>query len=214
MSYVPTPRPPAPKGVATPAMDAPRFAPALTELADRRHAESVADWSRGIAVELGLDHAHADRVALAGCLHDIGKLCVPRSILDKPGPLSPVEWAQVRLHPEHGARLLADSAFDDVRPWVLLHHERPDGAGYPFALGAAHIPLEAAIIATADGWSAMTSDRPYQSAMPDRDAMAELEAGAGTQWVEDVVWAMLRLVNGHAGAQPPARATARARPVS
>jgi len=150
--------------------------------ATEEHATSVAEWSARIAQELGLDLHAVQRVALAGRLHDVGKLHVPRAILDKPGRLSEREWAIVRRHPEHGARLLADPAFDDIRPWVLFHHERPDGRGYPYGLGGADIPLGALIVAVADTWSAMTTDRPYRRAMSREVAAAELRAGAGSQW--------------------------------
>src|SRR5688572_11501277 len=85
--------------------------------AEREHASSVADWASVIARELGFSNEHVERIALAGRLHDIGKLQVPRSILDKDGPLDEREWEIVRRHPEMGARMLTDPAFDDIRPW-------------------------------------------------------------------------------------------------
>src|SRR5687767_2978741 len=95
--------------------------------ASETHATSVETWCRLVATELGIERRRVDRIALAGRLHDVGKVHVPRALLDKPGPLDPGEWEVVRRHPEFGARLLADPAFDDIRPWVLFHHERPDG---------------------------------------------------------------------------------------
>lgn len=162
--------------------------------AERRHANAVADWAAVIARELGLADAHVERVALAGRLHDVGKLQVPRAVLDKPGPLDEHEWDIVRRHPEYGARMLADASFDDIRPWILFHHERPDGRGYPFGLVESDLPLEAAIIAVADAWSAMTTDRPYRDAIRGHRAAAELRAGAGTQWRADCVDALLTVL--------------------
>ena len=157
------------------------------------HAMSVETWCRLVAAELGLEPAHVDRIALAGRLHDVGKAHIPRAILDKPGPLDEREWRIVRRHPELGARLLADPAYDDVRPWVLLHHERPDGQGYPFGVKGADLPLEAAIIAVSDAWSAMTSDRAYRPAMRSHKVAAELRAGAGTRWDRRCVEALIRV---------------------
>ena len=157
------------------------------------HSTSVETWCRLVAGELGLDAAHTDRVGLAGRLHDVGKVHVPRSILDKAGSLDESEWEIVRRHPELGARILSDPAFDDIRPWVLFHHERPDGSGYPFGLTAAELPLEAAIISVCDAWSAMTSDRPYRPAMRSHKAATVLREGAGTQWDARCVEALIRV---------------------
>ena len=188
-------------------------------VADDHHATSVETWCRMIADELGLDPHHCERVALAGRLHDIGKVHVPRAVLEKPGPLDAREWALVRRHPEFGARLLSDRAFDDIRPWVLFHHERPDGRGYPFGIGGGDLPLEAAIIAVCDAWSAMTSDRPYRRALRAHKAAAELRDGAGRQWDARCVQALLSVHEralgvlrplGPADEQPQLRAAARA----
>ena len=148
----------------------------------RRHGSAVGEWSALVADVLGLPGPRIERVRLAGQLHDIGKVEVPRAILSKPGPLTEEEWIVMRRHPEHGARILWHSFFDDMRPWVLHHHERIDGTGYPHGLRGDDIPLEARIIAVCDAWCAMTSDRPYRAAMPDRNALEELARGAGTQF--------------------------------
>ena len=93
-------------------------------------------------------------------------------------------------HPEIGARLLSRPEFDDLRAWILAHHERPDGLGYPRGLGASEIPLEARILAVADAYEAMTADRVYRPALGEEAARAELEAGAGTQFDAPVVAAV------------------------
>jgi HD-GYP domain-containing protein (c-di-GMP phosphodiesterase class II) len=98
-------------------------------------------------------------------------------------------------HPEIGARLLSRPEFADLREWILAHHERPDGLGYPRALGTDEIPLEARILAVADAYEAMTADRVYRPALGEEAARAELEAGTGTQFDPDVVAALLRALD-------------------
>jgi two-component system, cell cycle response regulator len=144
---------------------------ARTPTAADRHASEVGELAGRVARELGLDEERVRRVELAGRLHDVGEALIARGILDKPGALDPQEWDEVRRHPEHGAALLESSAFDDIRDWVLLHHERPDGGGYPYGRGGREIPLEASIIAVAEGWSAMTADRPYRAALRAQEAV-------------------------------------------
>jgi HD-GYP domain-containing protein (c-di-GMP phosphodiesterase class II) len=134
-------------------------------------------------------------VRLAGVLHDIGKIGIADRVLTKPGPLDAGEWQEMYTHPEIGARLLSRPEFADLREWILAHHERPDGLGYPRALGADEIPLEARIVAVADAYEAMTADRVYRAALGVEAARAELEAGTGTQFDPDVVAALLRALD-------------------
>ena len=139
-----------------------------------------------------------ERIALAGVLHDVGKIGVSDAILRKPGPLDEDEWAEMRKHPELGARILAGADLPDLAEWVFAHHERMDGSGYPLGLGGEQIPLEARILAVADAYEAMTSARPYSGAMTPEEAAAELDRFSGTQFDARVVEALLRSL-----ARPP-----------
>ena len=159
-----------------------------------QHSRAVAGYAQLTAIELGLPTKQVERVRLAGLLHDIGKIGVPDGILDKPGPLDPDEWAQMRKHPEIGASLLAGEQVADIRAWVLAHHERPDGRGYPYGIAAPAIPLEALIVAAADALEAMTTDRIYRPAIGHAAAIAELRQGAGTQFDERVVEALVTVL--------------------
>lgn len=176
---------------------------ALAEALDMRdtgvalHSRTVGRFAAGIAAELRLPADRVERVRLAGVVYDVGKIGVPDAILQKPGPLDEDEWALIRQHPEHGARLLANPELDDIRSWVLAHHERPDGDGYPQGLFAGEIPLEAQIIAVADAYEAMTSARPYRAALDPVVAQDELRRGAGTQFDRRVVDAFLRVLGRH-----------------
>lgn len=157
-----------------------------------RHSQTVGRLCEMMAAELDLDEDRIQRLRLAGILHDIGKIAVPDSILRKPGPLTDDEWVQMRRHPELGARILSSRELDDVREWILAHHERPDGIGYPKGLTADEIPLEAAIVAVADAFEAMTSDRVYRPGMSQEAATDELLDNAGSQFSQNVVYALLR----------------------
>jgi diguanylate cyclase (GGDEF)-like protein/putative nucleotidyltransferase with HDIG domain len=174
---------------------------ALAEALDIRdtgtgqHSHTVGRYSELMARELGFDEEHVERVRLAGVLHDIGKIGISDRVLSKPGPLDADEWQEMYTHPEIGARLLSRPEFDDLRAWILAHHERPDGLGYPHALAADDIPLEARILAVADAYEAMTADRVYRPALGEEAARAELEAGAGTQFDQEVVSAFLRTLD-------------------
>lgn len=172
-----------------------------------RHSQTVGRYAEAMARELGLSRARVERVRLAGVLHDVGKIGVSDTILRKPGPLTEAEWVEMRTHPEIGARILGTASFGDVRDWVLAHHERPDGRGYPYARED-DVPLEAKILAVADAYEAMTADRIYRPAIGPDAARGELRRCAGTQFDKRVVEALLRVEQREpatAGAQAPGR---------
>jgi diguanylate cyclase (GGDEF)-like protein/putative nucleotidyltransferase with HDIG domain len=156
-----------------------------------RHSQTVGRYCELMARELGLAREQVERVRVAGVLHDIGKIGVPDAILRKPGPLTDDEHAQMRKHPEIGARILGGAELDDIRGWILAHHERPDGRGYPSRLRDEEIPLEARILAVADAYEAMTSDRVYRKGIGAEAARRELERCSGSQFDPDVVEALL-----------------------
>jgi len=156
-----------------------------------RHSETVGRYAEMMARELGLSERHVSRVRLAGMLHDIGKVGVPDRILRKPGRLTDEELAVIRRHPELGVQILEHSSLADVRAWVGAHHERPDGLGYPSGVSGDALPLEARIVAVADAYEAMTSDRSYRDSIGHARARAELRRCAGSQFDRRVVEAFL-----------------------
>jgi HD-GYP domain-containing protein (c-di-GMP phosphodiesterase class II) len=120
---------------------------------------------------------------------------IPSQIVQKRGPLTPAEWAEVQRHPELGAALIGDVSLEDIREWILAHRERPDGRGYPRGLSAEQIPLEARILAVADAYTAIISERPYRHARDHDAACQELLRCAGTQFDLAVVQAFLTAVD-------------------
>jgi diguanylate cyclase (GGDEF)-like protein/putative nucleotidyltransferase with HDIG domain len=169
----------------------------VLDLRDARtasHSMAVARYAELIGEHLGLPDSRIQRLRLAGLLHDIGKVGIADSIFDKPGPLSPAEWDEVRRHPELAARILAARELADIREWILCRHEQPDGHGYPRGLRGDDIPLESRILAVAESYDAMTSDRPYRAAMTPDDAIAELGRYAGSQFDGAIVDAIVRVL--------------------
>jgi diguanylate cyclase (GGDEF)-like protein/putative nucleotidyltransferase with HDIG domain len=156
-----------------------------------RHSETVGRYAEMMARELKLPEQRVSRVRLAGMLHDIGKVCVPDSILRKPGSLTEQELAVIRRHPELGAQILEHPNLADVRVWVGAHHERPDGLGYPLGISGDRLALEPRILAVADAYEAMTSDRSYRDSIGHDAARAELRRCAGSQFDRQVVEAFL-----------------------
>lgn len=165
------------------------------------HALRVAALTEEVARRLGLD---ADTCALFGraaALHDVGKAHVRASILDKPGPLTAGERAEVERHTLLGASLLrrgADAVHQTARVIALTHHERWDGSGYPFGLRAQEIPLAGRIVAVADVYDCLRAERAYKAALSERDACALIRAGSGSQFDPVCVNALLAVV----GASP------------
>jgi HD-GYP domain-containing protein (c-di-GMP phosphodiesterase class II) len=121
-------------------------------------------------------------------------VALPEDVLARDGPLTDDEWVLVRAHPAVGARMVETTEYDDIRSWILFHHERPDGHGYPDGRAESEVPLESSIIAVADAYEAMTSDRPYRRALAPDDAADELRREAGRQFRSEVVEALLRAV--------------------
>jgi HD-GYP domain-containing protein (c-di-GMP phosphodiesterase class II) len=151
------------------------------------HSERVALIARQLAEATGMATERAERVHLAGLVHDVGKIGVPESVLRKPGKLTDAEYEAVKRHPEIGARILQDiRQMRDLLPGVLHHHERWDGRGYPHKLAGEDIPLMGRILGLADAFDAMSSNRTYRAAMPHREVLAEVRRCAGTQFDPDL----------------------------
>lgn len=167
------------------------------------HLERVAHTAEEVARKLGLSSARARLVREAAVLHDVGKIAVDEKILDKPSTLTADELDHVRKHAEWGAEILSPvRQFSQIVPWILHHHERPDGKGYPSRLSLDKIPIESRIIAVVDAFDAMTDSqdgkpgRSYRDPMTTDQAIEELELHSGTQFDETVVKAFREVVKG------------------
>ena len=161
---------------------------------DQRHAESVARLASVLAAEMQMDDEEIHRIRVAGLLHDIGLVTVPAEIINKRDNLSAEEWRRIKAHPEVGETILKHIAsLQSFLPVVRHHHEHYDGAGYPDGLVKDQIPLGARILAVADAFQAMISDRPYRRALTMDEALSELQMGAGTQFDPAVVDAFILL---------------------
>jgi HD-GYP domain-containing protein (c-di-GMP phosphodiesterase class II) len=142
---------------------------------------------------MGCGKDFLNTIYLSGLLHDIGKIGISDAVLRKPGKLDDAEYEHIKTHAEIGHKILIDlKKLDEVLPVVLHHHESWDGQGYPHHLPGLQIPLAARILAVADAFDAMSSDRPYRKGMPDGKIDDILRAGAGSQWDPDVVDAFFR----------------------
>ena len=161
-----------------------------------QHTEEVVRLAVGAAAELDLDLEAVRSVELGAVLHDIGKVRVPESILNKPGPLTDEEWAVMKTHPEIGEHILGPiQSLHRILPIVRHHHERWDGTGYPDGLSGRAIPLGARIVAVCDAYRAMTENRPYRAALSTSEARDQLETGAGTQFDAECVAALFRALD-------------------
>jgi len=147
------------------------------------HTESVSNYARRVAERLDMRADDVERVAVAGRVHDLGKIAISDAILLKPGKLTPEEMKKMQEHCSVGYEVLARfSSLTPIAELILAHHERYDGQGYPRGLRANELPKGAAIIAVADAYDAMTTDRPYREAMPADRALDIIRQGLGTQW--------------------------------
>jgi putative nucleotidyltransferase with HDIG domain len=161
-----------------------------------QHTEEVVRLAVAVAAELGLDLDAVRNVELGAVLHDIGKVRVPESILNKSGPLTDEEWTVMKTHPEVGEHILRPiQSLNAILPIVRHHHERWDGAGYPDNLSGRAVPLGARIVAVCDAYRAMTEDRPYRAALSAAEARTELHEGSGSQFDPDCVEATIRALD-------------------
>ena len=180
----------------------------------RGHSDRVAHYVAQLARELGLPTEEVQTLWLAGLLHDVGKIGVRDAILYKPGPLTDEEYLRVQEHPLLAAQILEPiSSLRKVVPFVLYHHERYEGKGYPEGLAGQAIPLGARILAVVDGFEAMTSDRAYRSAFTREYALETLELGSGTQWDPLIATTWVRLVREGRLVPPPSNGNDLTRPV-
>jgi putative two-component system response regulator len=156
------------------------------------HMHRLNAYAQALAKELGWDDAKLETLEFAAILHDIGKIYIPEEILQKEDKLNGKEWREMKRHPEVGARMIRDIPYlAGAVPLVLHHHERWDGEGYPTGLQADEIPLGARLLAVADSFDAMTSDRPYRKAMSSEEAYKEITEQSGLQFDPKVVEALM-----------------------
>lgn len=148
----------------------------------RSHCETVSAVAALVAEQLGLPPERVARVRLAGLMHDVGKIGIPDAILNKPGKLDATEWEIMRSRAALGRDILSAAGLEEEAEWVLHHHERVDGGGYPDGLAGDAVPLKSRIILTADTFEAITSDRSYRRGRSEAEVLAELRRHAGTQF--------------------------------
>lgn len=159
------------------------------------HSERVASYSREIARRYGYDEDMQEEVYVMGLLHDVGKIGVPDTVINKPGRLTDEEYDMIKTHPAVGADILATvSEMPALVTGARWHHERYDGKGYPDGLKGEEIPEEARIIAVADAYDAMTSHRSYRDIIPQDHVKSEIEKGMGTQFDEKFARIMLEMI--------------------
>ncbi|MBQ1189928.1 MAG: HD-GYP domain-containing protein [Lachnospiraceae bacterium] len=159
------------------------------------HSERVSSLGVALAKEMGMSEKEVDQIRIAGLFHDIGKIGVPDAILLKNGPLTDAEYEEIKKHPDEGEKIIAAYVpFKEMLPIVRSHHERFDGRGYPDKLKGEEITLGARVIAVADSFDAMISNRTYRQGLGYEKTMAEMEKGRNTQFDSQVVDALLRVV--------------------
>lgn len=159
------------------------------------HSKRVSEICEALAVRMNFDKDKINQIKIAGLMHDIGKMGIDENILNKPCKLSDEERKEIKRHPEIGYRILSSSnEFSEIAEYVLKHHERLDGKGYPGGFKGDEISIQARIIAIADAYDAMTSDRPYRKGLRAEEALAELKRCAGTQFDADIAEIFINMV--------------------
>jgi HD-GYP domain-containing protein (c-di-GMP phosphodiesterase class II) len=162
----------------------------------RGHSLQVANLSEVIARAMEFTEREIEHIKFAGLLHDVGKIAVPESILKKPASLTDQEWQVIKMHPEQSVAIVKPiKGLRHIQSWILHHHERWDGAGYPKRIKAKKIPLPSRILAVCDTYSAMIGDRPYRKGLTDKEAKKEIKKVAGAQLDPHVVEIFLELYN-------------------
>jgi len=162
------------------------------------HSERVMNIAAKIAQEMGLSELYVEQIKIAGLLHDIGKIGILEALLEKPDKISDEEFPPMLQHPEKGVAILSPiEQLQEILPAILHHHERYDGSGYPDGLKGEEIPLQARIVAVADVFDAMVSDRPYRKGFSVNKALKFLEKEAGKQFDPVVVECFLNKVAGN-----------------
>ena len=167
-----------------------------------RHSENVGRLASLIGAEMGLDHERVESLRVAGLLHDVGKIGVSDDVLVADHSLSDVQWEELRRHPEIGERMLSGSRLAAVAPWVLHHHERLDGLGYPGSLSGEAIPIESRVLAVANAFDHLTAGTPARPPMIVAEAMLDLERRAGSEF-DPVAVAALRAIAGRGDTDTP-----------
>jgi putative nucleotidyltransferase with HDIG domain len=159
------------------------------------HSKRVSEYAFMLARYLGLDSVEIEWIRLAASMHDIGKIGIPEGILCKPGKLTKEEYEVMKKHPVIGARILKPiKPLEKVTNLVLYHHEYWDGSGYPNGLSKTEIPIGSRIVSIVDAYQAMTSSRPYRTALPQEEAISRLKAGKEKQWDPDLTEAFIKIV--------------------
>jgi putative nucleotidyltransferase with HDIG domain len=173
-----------------------------------QHSKRVAEFTEKIAKKIHLSSVQVEQLVTAARLHDLGKMGVKDDVLHKPGKLDKAEWDVMRRHPEIGAKIVGHyHLHKESVDCVLYHHERYDGKGYPHGLKGEEIPLGARIMAVADSYEAMTSDRPYRKALSQEIAVQQLKEGMGMQFDPMMVAAFLTVLDQEAPSTSPVPTT-------
>jgi hypothetical protein len=176
------------------------------------HSRSIVDIAQAVAEQVGMPEPERQDLEFAGLLHDVGKITIPKEILNKPSALTDEEYELIKTHTIEGQFILdrVGGKLGEVGEIVRACHERWDGAGYPDGLAGEEIPLAARIVFACDAYSAMTQDRVYRKGMPPEDALKELAANAGTQFDPDIAFALIKVIEER---EPALAAVERLRPL-